>query len=115
MPDEITTDEESQCEIEEKIIDDQLGRGMWKCVLIVAVMALLSPLFYGKGPSGGDLYGFLRTIFETGGPSFIKAMIGIAILRLLENGLKGCWTRRIYDANYGPVILYSVFLYCVLK
>jgi hypothetical protein len=112
MHDEVINHEAPQCEIEEKAIDKQLAKGIWGGLLLIAIMSVISPSVYAKG---GDTYGFLRTVFETGGPEIIKAVVGLGVWFILEYGLKGCWTRRIYDAEYGPTIIFAVFLYCVLR
>jgi|GEM_PF-5886375 len=95
----------------------QLSVGIIAGFIIVGIMGLISPFIYGSagGVGPGDPYGFLRTIFETAGPSFIKATLALIILLRLEHGLRGNWIARIYDANYGPVILFAVFLYCSLR
>ena len=110
MSDQIESD---SCEVtEEKAISEQLGKAILSGLFIIIVMAIVSPLIYGKS---GDTYGFFRTIFETSGPAFIKGVIAMVLLFIFEYGLKGCWIRKIYDAAYGSVILVSVLLYCVLR
>jgi hypothetical protein len=97
---------------EEHAIDKQLSRGIFWGFVIVLCMAIVSPLIYGQS---GDTFGFFRTIFETTGPILLKGSLGLVLLYILEYGLSGCWIRRIYDALYGPAIIFAVFLYCVLR
>lgn len=110
MPDEIELCETA--DTEEKVIGAQLGKGIVGGFLFVMIMAIVSPLFYAKS---GDTFGFLRTIFETAGPVAIKGTLGLILWCALEYGLKWCWTRKIYDAEYGPTIVFAVFWYCVLR
>lgn len=104
-------------ELQESSVNKQLGLGIIGGFIIVGIMAAISPWIYGSagGVGPGDPYGFLRTIFETAGPSFIKATLGLIILLRLEHGLEGSWIGRIYNAPYGSTILFVVFLYCALR
>ncbi len=71
----------------------------------------LSPDFY---PDGDNL-GYIRALFATGGPAIIRCSVGMGIILFFTLIPKRNWLDRIEEAEYGPTILISVFLYCVLR
>ena len=92
----------------------QVFRWVWGSLaglffLVVACEA--SRYFYPVG----DSFGFIRQMFDVGGPALVRAITAVGVLLFVSMIEEGNWLEQIGGTQYGPTILLSVVLYSVLR